>query len=725
MKYLKLFLPLFLLFTHISHAQNLKIELEDIYGKNTFAAKGVEGFRFAKDGLHYFEMKQGSLLRKRITDGKTVDTLVKYGALKTTEGTRIAVTGYVMNAAQDMLIFHTARKNRYRYSYSSIPYVYHLHSKQLKKLSAVPVMNVSFSPANNKIAFTRDENIFIYDVATGEEEQITFDKNGNSFINGQSDWVYEETFGVVQGYKWSYDGNKIAYYRFDQSATPTYTFPMYAESKTVQENFSYKYYRPGENMPLISINVYDLEKKTARTISESELNTHIPRVYWAKNSQYLYTFKMSRDQKRLDLLKINIANGNHLTLLKEESNQYVDKSLLDNFYSFNNSSEFIYMSEKEGWRKLYHYHEKTEEEVPLINNSSYDIEDLIGVDEAKKKIYYTAATTPQERHFYVSTITGKAVKQLVKQSGWIDVILSPTKDYFLGTSSDVDGPPEIAIYNIESKKINTLENNQALKEKLDHYSLNKPTFIQIPNRDGIMLNSWMLLPTDFSPTKKYPVLFANYGGPGSQRIINKWGYMNFWYRMLAQKGVIIVGVDNTGTGYRGAEFKKAVHGNLGIKEMDDQIDAAKWLITKHSYMDATRIGYWGWSFGGFMSTMAITYGADVFKTAIAVAPVTNWAYYQAGYAERHMGLLENNGMGYEKSSPIKYIHNLKGNFLLIHGTGDDNVHFRNSAILSQSLIKSDKKFDQYYYPDKDHSMSDNTTRLHLYRLMTAYLLDKL
>lgn len=709
-------------------AQKRAIELKDIYGRNTFSAEGTRNFRFSRDGQHYYRFSpEGDLLRYALEGKQAPDTVLSVMRMARAGEKTLSLNGYQMNAGEDKIILQSNRKNLYRFSYTNIPWLYDIKKDVLRPLLNQPVRNVSFSPSGDKLAYCRDNNLYIYELEANREVQVTHDPADGPVFNGSSDWVYEETFGVVWGYKWSPDGAQIAFYRFDTSKAPRYTFPIYQPGDPLGERFSYVYYRPGEPISRVSIQVYDLLSGKIREVGpagDDKREVYYPNIYWLKDARSLILYKEPRDQKSLEMLQVDTRTGSSRVLIQEEDPRYIDRANFPAFYSFSGGKRFIYMSEKDGWRHLYLY-DIASGEARLLTPFKYDMERILGVDEKQDILYCIGAEDPRERQVMgISLKDGKA-RSLTQKPGWNAFAFNRDFSYYVHTFSDVNTPPKYTLHTREGKLLQVLEDNHKLQKVLDNTALSTPEFIQIPNRNGVELNAWLLFPPDYDASKKYPVLFANYGGPGSQKVLNRWGLVNPWYHYLSQQGIIVACVDNTGTGYRGTAFKKAIYGHLGILEIQDQMDAARWLAGAYPAMDARRFAYWGWSFGGFMSTMAITYGAEVFQTAIAVAPVTNWKYYQAGYAERHMGLLKNNKSGYERSSPMAYIDQMKGNLLLIHGTGDDNVHFRNSAVFSQALIQAGKTFDQHYYPDKDHAIAGTKTRFHLYRLMSQYLCDKL
>ncbi|NGM62172.1 prolyl oligopeptidase family serine peptidase [Sphingobacterium sp. SGG-5] len=702
------------------------IQLEDIYGKNTFRMQTDHNFRFSKDGVHYYQTSEnGDLLKFRLTDGKIQDTVLKKTQLQQQGANTVSLSRYVWNAQENLLLLHSHRKSIYRFSFTSIPWLYDIARDSLFQLTDQPVSNISFSPTGRRVAYCKGNNIFLYDIDTRKETQITHAPEDGAVKYGSADWVYEETFGVVQAYKWSYDGRYIACYEFDMSRVPVYRFPIYDASSLSEESYAYRYYRPGEPISEVSIHIYDLHTGNLQIGDKpGEMEYYYPRIYWSKDSRSLFVYKMPRDQRSFEIGQIDVRKGSYKRLFTERDERYIDRATFDAFYSFVDGRRFIYMSEKEGWRRLYAYDLKDDKET-VLTPFSYDADRLLAVDERKGLLYCSVAEDPRERQVLSIDLSTGDAERLTHDSGWHTWSFNPTSTHYLETFSAINRPPVTTLFSIKGKPVRSLVDNARLRDTLQSFKMSAPHFLQIPNRHGVDLHAWILFPPDYKQDTQYPVLFANYGGPGSQKVTNSWGMVNFWHQYLAQQGIIVVCVDNTGTGFRGAGFKKAIYGRLGIQEIEDQMDAARWLSAQYPTVDPTRIGFWGWSFGGFMASMAITYGAEVFSTAVSVAPVTNWELYQSGYAERHMGLLKSNPEGYASSTPMAYIDRMKGNLLLIHGTADDNVHFRNSAIFSQQLIKAGKQFEQHYYPDKDHAIAGTQTRFHLYQLMTDFLIEKL
>jgi dipeptidyl-peptidase-4 len=443
-------------------------------------------------------------------------------------------------------------------------------------------------------------------------------------------------------------------------------------------------------------------------------------------------FWLNRHQNNLKLLLTDAATGKSNPVYEETNQYYVD--INDDWQFLEDGKHFIYTSEKEGYTQIY-LNSFDGKVKTKITKDNYDVASINAVDEKNKRIYYTAAyPRPMDRNFFVADFGGKKTTALTTGEFTHRVTLNKDFTQFYDFKSDINTPQVVTLNNIVTNKKNiisvTVEKTVGSSEKLngvmEQYALSKAEFVRIPNSKGDTLNSWVLKPTNFDPSKQYPVLFCNYGGPGSQNVANRFGAVSFWHQLLAEHGFIIACVDNTGTGFRGEAFKKKTYLQLGKYEIEDQIDAAKWF-GKQSYVDKTKIGHWGWSYGGFMSSLAITKGADVFSAAIAVAPVTNWRYYDNIYTERYMRTPKENVEGYDNNSPINFTNLIKGKYLIIHGTGDDNVHFQNATQMITALVKNNVDFESAYYPNKNHGIggtTDNTT-YHLWSKMTNWLYKNL
>ncbi|MBS1655367.1 MAG: DPP IV N-terminal domain-containing protein, partial [Bacteroidetes bacterium] len=580
----------------------------------------------------------------------------------------------------------------------------------------------------SKVAYVKDNNLYIYDISSNSTKAVTTDGKWNYIINGNCDWVYEEEFSFTRAFDWSPKGDYLAYYRFDESKVKEYDITMYDNKYNKQ--YTYKYPKAGEDNSKVEIHIYNVTNGNDVKADYEQGDIYIPRIKWTQDDNDLVVYWMNRHQDNLKLLNTNPATGASNLLYEEKNKYYID--ITDDWWFLKDGKNYLFTSEMNGSQQLYLYSldGKTKTQV---TKSNYEVTDVNGVDEKNKMIYYTVAwPTPMDRTVFVTDFMGKKTTQLTSAGGWHRIELNDDFTKFYDYWSDLNTPQIVSLYNIEKDKKKgivakldkVVNDNAKLKAKMDEYEIGKAEFIRVPNSKGDTLNGWMLKPYNFDPSKKYPVLFCNYGGPGSQQVANRFGAVSFWHQMMADKGFIIVSVDNTGTGFRGEEFKKKTYLQLGKYEIEDQIDAAKYMASM-PFVDGSNIGHWGWSFGGFMSSLAITKGADVFHAAVAVAPVTSWRFYDNIYTERYMRTPQENPKGYDDNSPINHVDKIKGKFLIIHGTGDDNVHFQNSVEMIQAMIDHNIDFESAYYPNKNHSISGGNTSFHLWSKMTNWILANL
>lgn len=702
----KLFLLLFLA-PVLAVAQQKQITLEDIYKKGTFRGEFVPGFA-----------------------GEDIDSLVKAGDVKDETGKPIPLGDYLVSDDKKRVLLFTGRESIYRRSSKATAYLHDIISKKTKKLDTEKVMHPTFSPDGSKIAYVKNNNLYFYDIATGSSKAVTTDGKWNEVINGNCDWVYEEEFEFTRAYEWSPKGNYIAYYRFDESKVKEYQFTQYDNAYNKQ--YTYKYPKAGEENSKVEIHIYDVANNKDVKAQYEQGDIYIPRIKWTKDDNNLVVYWMNRHQDDLKLLQTNAQTGASSVLYEEKNKYFVE--INDDWWFLKDGRNYLFTSEMNGYRHLYLYSLDGKTKTQLTKDN-YEITEVNGVDEVNKRIYYTMAyPRPMDRNLFVTDFTGKKTFQLTEGEAWHRTELNESFTQFQDYRSDLNTPQVVTLNdivvdkkkNISAKLVKTLNENSKLKTRLDEYAIGKAEFIRVPNSKGDTLNGWMLKPANFDASKKYPVLFCNYGGPGSQQVANRFGAVSMWHQLLAQKGFIVVSVDNTGTGYRGEEFKKKTYLQLGKFEIEDQIDAAKYLGNM-PFVDKDNIGHWGWSYGGFMSALAITKGNEVFSAAVSVAPVTNWRFYDNIYTERYMRTPQENAKGYDENSPINFTDRIKGKYLIVHGTADDNVHFQNATQMITALVKSNIDFESAYYPNKNHGISgglDNTT-FHLWSKMTNWILENM
>jgi len=704
------FVVLLLLLPLFTVAQKKQVTLEDIYKKGTFRGEFVPA-DFGE---------------------KSKDPEVKTEDLKDENGKSLGKADDIIYSTKypNIVLIQKNLEPIYRHSSKAIVYLYEADSKKLTKLDTGKVLHPTVSPDGSKIAFVKDNNLYLYDIASKQAKAITTDGKWNYIINGNCDWVYEEEFSFTQAYQWSPKGNYLAYYRFDESNVKQYEFTIF--DNTYNKEYEYKYPKAGEENSKVEIHIYEVASGKDVKAQYEQGDIYIPRIKWTQADESLVVFWMNRHQDNLKLLLTQAKTGTSQLMYEEKNKYYID--INDDWRFTKDSKHYLFTSEMNGFNHIYLYSLDGKTKTQ-ISKGNYEVTAIEGVDEVNKRVFYTMAyPRPMDRNLFVTDFAGKKTYQLTQGQVWHRVALNDDQTKFYDYRSDINTPQTVTLNDIVVNKkgeisatmLKVVNESAKQKAKMDEYQLGKAEFIRVPNSKGDTLNGWMLKPANFDPAKKYPVLFCNYGGPGSQQVSNRFGAVSFWHQLLAERGFIVVSVDNTGTGYRGEEFKKKTYLQLGKFEIEDQIDAAKYL-GKMAFVDKDNIGHWGWSYGGFMSSLAITKGADVFSAAVAVAPVTNWRYYDNIYTERYMRTPQENPKGYDDNSPINHTDKIKGKYLLIHGTADDNVHFQNATQMITALVKSNIDFESAYYPNKNHGISgslDNTS-FHLWSKMTNWILENM
>jgi len=701
-------------------AQNKKdISLKNIWQEYQFFAGSVGGFRSMNDGAHYTMLEEGKVVKHAYSDKKVEEVLVDAADVKFNDKL-IAIDDYEFSADETKLLIASDQQSIYRHSSKSHYYIYDIKAKKTTKLTdGSKQMYATFSPLANQVAFVKDNNMFYKDLITNKEVQITTDGAKNEIINGASDWVYEEELVLVKAFKWSPDGSKLAYYRFDQTAVKEWLMKIYGPLYPTEERF--KYPKAGEDNSKVEIFFYNLAeaKKTKANIGDKY--EYVSRINWMNDSKSLAIQTLNRHQNELNIHLTTASSGESKVILNETNEKYVE---VPTTAFLTKKNQFILTSEKDGFNHIYLY-DVSGKLINQITKGEWDVTSFYGVDEKKGLVYYQSAELSAiDRQVYAIKLNGSSKKRLTTQSGQNRAKFTTSFKYFINYHSSVNSPNYITLNDSRGKVKRVLQDNAPLKKRLEGYNLSYKEFFKI-KANGTELNAWKILPQDFDKTKKYPVLMFVYGGPGINTVNDSWDGGNyFWFQHLASKGYIVVSVDNRGTGARGEAFKKVTYKQLGKYETEDQIASAKYLATL-PYVDGSRIGIFGWSYGGYMSSLCITKGADVFTTAIAVAPVTNWRYYDNIYTERYMQTPQENADGYDDNSPINHVEKLKGNYLLVHGMADDNVHYQNAVEMSAALINANKQFTEMMYPNKNHGIYGGYTRLHLYTLMTNFILDNL
>ena len=712
------------LFLCVSIFAQQKITVEQIYN-GTFRAQGMDELQSLKNSNQYTVLNFDRASRSMQIDLYDFATLKKSATLIDTKDHKglPSIDGYTFDASEKTMLLATNSNQIFRHSFTADYYLYEIGSKQLTKLFDFQIQEPTFSPDGSKIAYARENNLFVYDLASKKTTQITTDGKKNAVINGITDWVYEEEFAFVKAFDWSADSKKLAYIRFDESEVPEFSMSMFQKNlyPTVE---TFKYPKAGEKNAVVSLHLVDINTNATKKVDLGKYNDfYIARMQWTKDANVLSAQVLNRHQDNLDLLFIDGNSGKATVVLNEKDKAYVD--VTDNL-TFLKDNSFIWTSEKDGFNHIYLY-DKAGKLKNQVTKGNWEVTTYYGFDEKSKTVFYQSTETGSiNRAIYSIGLDGKNKKGLSTKTGTNGATFSPNFQYFINTFSSATQP---TLYTLnaakDGKQLQVIQDNAALTTKLKAFDLPSKEFFVLKTEKGNELNAWIIKPKDFDPSKKYPVFMFQYSGPGSQQVMNAWSSSNdYWFMMLTQQGYIVACVDGRGTGYKGADFKKVTQLELGKYEVEDQIDAAK-VIGNYPYVDKSRIGIFGWSFGGFMASNCILKGNDVFKMAIAVAPVTNWRFYDSIYTERYMQTPQENASGYDQNSPINHVDKLKGKYLLIHGSGDDNVHVQNSMQMMEALIQANKQFDSQIYPDKNHGIYGGMTRIQLYTKMTNFIKDNL
>ncbi|MEN8186803.1 MAG: S9 family peptidase [Bacteroidota bacterium] len=719
------FFLFFFLITSAVFAQKKEITLDDIWNKGTFRTKGLESFHSMKKGDFYTILNYS----------KTGVSLDKY-SYETLQKTETILSGndltgmnyfedYTFSEDETKIIIGKDTERIFRHSKVGDYYVYDIPTKKLEKISENKIQEPTFSPDGKKVAFAYQNNLYVKDLKTAKTTQITFDGEKNKIINGITDWVYEEEFSFVRAFDWNGTSDRIAFIRFDESEVPEFSMDMYGK-ELYPDQLVFKYPKAGENNSEVSLHLYDLKSNKSKKVNLGDKQQHyIPRIKWTKESNILSVRTLNRHQNNLNLLFIKADNLHAHLVLNEKDAAYVD--INDNL-TFLEDNSFIWTSEKDGYNHIYHY-DKTGKLKNQVTQGDWEVTSCYGFDKKTNNIFYQSTEDGSiNRSIYSINITGKNKKKLNDKIGSNSAAFSNSFNYFINTFSNAEIPTVYTLNDARSgNEIKEIINNKDLLEKLSAYNIPDKEYSTIKTKNG-EFNMWMIKPVDFDPNKKYPLLMFQYSGPGSQSVNNRWHHVwrhDYWHMMLAQKDMIIVCVDGRGTGFKGRDFKKVTYKELGKYEIEDQIEAAKEL-GKLGHIDESKIGIWGWSFGGYMSSLAITKGADVFKSAIAVAPVTSWRFYDSVYTERYMQTPQENPDGYDNNSPLNFAEMVKGDYLIIHGTGDDNVHVQNTMRMVNALVKENKPFEMFLYPDRSHGVYEGkNTRIHLFEKMTKFIENSL
>ncbi len=715
----------FLLLLIISNAfSQQKITVEGIYS-GQFRSKSMDELQSMKNTNQYTVLNSDRATKSQQIDLYDYATLKKVLTLIDTKSIpelSDGIDSYAFNNIENKILIANNSNAIFRRSFTADFYLYEIATKKITKILE-QVQEPTFSPDGNKIAFAKENNLYVLDIKSNEKTQITTDGKKNSIINGITDWVYEEEFAFVRAFDWSADSQKLAYIRFDESQVQEFSMNIFKKDLYPSVE-TFKYPKAGEKNSLVSLHIYNVASKSIKDVNlEQYSDFYIARIKWSNDANILSAQVLNRHQDNLDLLFIDGTSGTTKIALNEKDKAYVD---VTDDLTFLKDNSFIWTSEKDGFNHIYLY-DNTGKLNNQITKGNWEITDYYGLNEKTRTIYYQSAENGSiNRDVYSISLDGKNKKRLSINTGTNSATFSPNYQFYINSFSSSSVPKLFTLNNSkDGKLVKEILNNNELSEKLKNYDIPNQEFFVLKTEKGHDLNAWIMKPKDFDSTKKYPVFMYQYSGPGSQQVKNEWGSSNeYWFMSLTQLGYIVACVDGRGTGFKGRNFKKITQLQLGKYEVEDQIDAAK-VIGNYPFVDKTRIGIFGWSYGGFMSSNCLFKGNDIFKMAISVAPVTNWRFYDSIYTERYMKTPQENAGGYDDNSPINYVDKLKGNLLLIHGTADDNVHVQNAMQMIEALVQANKQFDWAIYPDKNHGIYGGKTRIQLYNKMTNYVKEKL
>ena len=730
----KLFVLFYALLCLVS-VQAQKVTLQDVVN-GTYRAQSIHGLKPMLDGEHYTQISKDHkrIVKYSFKTGKEVATIFDVATAR--NSTLKSFDDYIMSPDESLILIQTETKPIYRRSFTAVYYLYNVKNRTLEPLSNNGPQQVPlFSPDSHQIAFVRNNNIYLIKLLFGNSEsQVTKDGEYNKVLNGIPDWVYEEEFGFNRAFDFSADSRMIAYIRFDESQVPMFSFPWYKgmapekkEYATYPGSYNYKYPKAGVSNSKVSVHTFDIKSHVTRKMElPIDSDGYVPRIKFTSDPEKLAIMTLNRHQNRFDIYMANPRSAICKVAIRDEAEQYIKEQAYSDIVFY--PEHIVLMSERDGYNHLYLY-TIGGNLVKQITKGNFEVKEFLGWDQKANVFYYTSNEgSPLRTAVYKIDGKGKKTK-LSTRTGTNNALFSKNLNYYINTYSSAQTPTLITLNNNKGQEMVTLLDNKELKSKIAQLNMPSKEFFTFKTQEGVELNGWMMKPVNFNPSKKYPVIMHQYSGPGSQQVLDKWGIGSFgdggmFEAVMCDKGYIMVCVDGRGTGGRGAAFEKCTYLSIGVKEAIDQAQAAKYLSTL-PYIDGSRIGIWGWSYGGYNTLMSMSEGSGAFKAGVAIAAPSDWRFYDSVYTERFMRTPKENGDGYNSSSAINRVHQLKGKLLLIHGSADDNVHFQNFMEYNEALIQANVQFETQIYTNRNHGISGGNTRNHLMNRVANFFLQNL
>ncbi len=698
------------------------IKLEDIYFKGKFEPTAPTSMYTTRDEKSFTALENQKIVKYNLSTGekeKVIFSKNEHDKIKNEY-----IYDYDFNNQENKILLTTKAQTIYRHSYMADYYIYDIGKNKISALSSESgQMLATFSPDGEKVAFVKDNNLYVKDLEKKKEIAVTTDGECNKIINGKPDWVYEEEFGFAKGFAWSPGSDKIAFYKFDENHVKLYNMTLY--NNLYPEWYQYKYPKAGEENAFVSIHVYHLNnEKTIEMDTGNEKDQYIPRIKWTRNNNQLAVIRLNRLQNHLELLLCNSENGKSKVAYEDREEKYISEITDNHFIFLDNGEEFIVMNEKDGYHHFY-LHSIQKGKLHQITRGKWDVASFVTYDNTSQALYYEShETSPLEKQLFAIQKDGTGKKQITTKPGHHTIFFTKQNNSFIDVHTTANQPPVYTLHDKNGKLVRVIEDNKSLVTTMNEHGFVEKEFIKVPTENDIELNAFVMKPLDFDESKQYPLFMFVYGGPESQQVANSWGRYLAWFQYLTQQGYIVACVDNRGTGGRGEEFRKSTYLELGKLETIDQVNSAKYFGSL-PYIDARRIGIFGWSYGGYLSLLCLTKGAGHFAAGLAVAPLTNWRFYDTVYSERFLQAPSQNPEGYDENSPINHVDKLKGSILLVHGMADDNVHLQNTIEFVEALVEAGKEYELHLYPGQNHSITHSKDRYHLFKKMTVFLEENL